>query len=114
MPPDPASCKKLLLIHMFAAQDTRFPGRNRVWLKFTASEDKPHAPTVGFSSSFPVIPAKAGIHYGRRIPKLEGWNRGVARRIIGRGLPSGSYRTVNGERSTLDGLDGHPAPEPDS
>ena len=27
-------------------KNTGFSGRNRVWLKFTASEDKPHAPTV--------------------------------------------------------------------
>ena len=71
----PASCKKILLIHVFAAQNTRFPGLNSVWFKFTASEDKPHAPTVGFSSSFPVIPChpresgeKAGIHFNHENP----------------------------------------------
>ena len=38
----------------FTAQNTEFSGRNRVWLKFTASEDRPHAPTVVFSPSFPL------------------------------------------------------------
>ena len=42
---------------MFTAQNTGFPGRSSVWLKFTPSEDKPHAPMVVLS----VIPAKAGM-----------------------------------------------------
>ena len=49
----PCQLQKILLIHVFAAQNTRLPGRNSMWFKFTASEDKPHAPAVGFSSSFP-------------------------------------------------------------
>ena len=35
------------------AQNAGVSGRNSMWLKFTASEDKPHAPTAIFSSSFP-------------------------------------------------------------
>ena len=65
------SCRlqKILLIHVFAAQNTGFSGRNSMWLKFTASEDKPHAPTVVFSSSFPVIPChprESGEKAGRK------------------------------------------------
>ena len=39
----PASCITFPPIHAFAAQNTGFSDRNSVWLKFTASENKPHA-----------------------------------------------------------------------
>ena len=39
----PASCIKFLPIHAFTARNTGFSGRSSVRLKFTASEDKPHA-----------------------------------------------------------------------
>ncbi len=45
--------QKTLLMHVFSAQNTGSSGRNSVWLKLTSSEDKPHAPTVVFSPSFP-------------------------------------------------------------
>ena len=53
---------KCRFIRAFTVQNTGFSGRNRVWLKFTAGEDKPHAPTIVFSLSFPrkLVPAKAG------------------------------------------------------
>ena len=65
LPPSPGlawrnSCRKCWPIRAFTAQNTGFSGRNRVWLKFTAGEDKPHAPTAVFRPSFPVIPAEAG------------------------------------------------------
>ena len=40
---EPASCIKFLPIHAFTARNTGFSGRSSVRLKFTASEDKPHA-----------------------------------------------------------------------
>ena len=49
----PVSCMKCRPIRTFTAQNTGFSVRNRVWLKFTASEDKPHAPTAVFGPSFP-------------------------------------------------------------
>ena len=39
----PASCITFPPIHAFTAQNTGFSDRNSVWLKFTASENKPHA-----------------------------------------------------------------------
>ena len=44
----PASCIKFLPIHAFTARNTGFSGRSSVRLKFTASEDKPHAIFVSF------------------------------------------------------------------
>ncbi len=49
----PVSCTRCRPIRTFTAQNTGFSGRNRVWLKFTASEDKPHALTAVFRPSFP-------------------------------------------------------------
>ena len=40
---EPASCKKNRTIHAFPLQNMGFSDRSGVWLKFTASEDKPHA-----------------------------------------------------------------------
>ena len=45
----PASCIKSRPVHTFTAQNTEFPGRSSVWLEFTASGDKPHAPMVFLS-----------------------------------------------------------------
>ena len=42
----PVGCIEFLSIHTFTAQNAGFSGRDSVWLKFTASEDKPRAPTV--------------------------------------------------------------------
>ena len=71
------NCIKFLSIYALAACNMGFPGRNNVWLKFTASEDKPHAPTAVFGPSFPlpVILAKAGIHFNHAslwIPAFAG------------------------------------------
>ena len=43
---------------VFTAQNTGFPGRSSVWLKFTASEGESHSPMVLFQT---VIPVKEGI-----------------------------------------------------
>ena len=63
---------------MFTAQNAEFPGRSSVWLKFTPSEDRPHALMVVLS----VIPRhpresgeKAGIHFNQEdlwIPAFAG------------------------------------------
>ena len=76
--PLPAGCERILLIHVLAAQNPEFSGRNSVWLRFTASEDKPHAPTIVFSPSFPVIP---------RHPRFRG-NDGPKTTVGGCGLSS--------------------------
>ena len=55
---------------------TGFSGRNRVWLKFTASEDEPHAPTAVFRSSFPreresMPPGSAGVSPASQCPVAD-------------------------------------------
>ena len=47
------SCITCRPTRTFTAQNTGVSGRNSMWLKFTASEDRPHAPMAIFSSSFP-------------------------------------------------------------
>ena len=43
---NPVSCMTFVPIETFTAQNTGVSGRNSAWLKFTASEDKPHARMV--------------------------------------------------------------------
>ena len=49
----PVSCITFLPIQTFTAQNTGVSGRNSAWLKFTASEDKPHAQNGRLGPSFP-------------------------------------------------------------
>ena len=88
----PVSCIRYRPVRKFTAQNTEFSGRNRAWLKFTASEDEPHAPTV--------VLARHSRESGNSLqsPKISGFPLSRERRIFPE--PAPGLNEVIGNPST--------------